>query len=153
MSCSQQCDEAISYRVLDSVLKSLFTLWCGPNLLRDRHRWEEEIAKHKAGGCVAGERQCNPGQTGTSFRSVWRKWLQCALETHQLGCQWSFSEGSVHGVSCTAPPWGCWPQKQPALGRVIQLAVQQSQLLEQRFPQRTALAVEVYLILLALDKH
>lgn len=102
---------------------------------------------------VVGEQQCNPGQTGIFFRSAWRMCLQCALETQQLGCQWSFSEGSVHGVSCTAPLWGCWPQKQPALGRVIQLAVQQSQLLEQWFLQRTALAGEVYLILLPLDKH
>lgn len=102
---------------------------------------------------MAGEQQCNPGPTGASFRSAWRTWLPCALETHRLGCQWSFSEGSVHGVSHTAPPWGCWPQKQSALGRVIQLAVQQSQLLAQKFPQRTALAGEVYLILLALGKH
>lgn len=104
-------------------------------------------------GGVVGERQRNPGQTGASFRSAWRMWLWCALETYQLGCQWSFSEGSVHGVSLTAPLWGCWPQKQLALGRAIQLVVQQSQLLEQRFPQRTALAGEVYLILLTLDKH
>lgn len=58
----------------------------------------------------------------------------------------SVVRGSVHGVSHPALPWGCWPQKQPALGRVIQLAVKQSQLLEQRFPQRTALAEEIYLI-------
>lgn len=103
--------------------------------------------------CVAGEWQCNPGQTCASFRSSCRMWLQYALETHQLGCQWSFSEGSVHGISHTAPPWGCWLQKQLALGRVIQLVVLQSQLLEQRFHQRTALAEEVHLILLTLDKH
>lgn len=94
--------------------------------------------------CLVGEQPSDPSQPGTSCRSAWRMWLQGGLETHQLGCQWS--EGSVHGVSHPAPPWGCWPQKQPALGRVIQLAVKQSQLLEQRFPQRTALAEEIYLI-------
>lgn len=62
----------------------------------------------------------------------------------------SVVRGPVQSVSHPALPWGCWPQKQPALGRVIQLALQQSQLLEQRFPQRTALAGEIYLIFFPL---
>lgn len=92
---------------------------------------------------LVGEQPRSLSQPGTSCRWAWRMWLQCGLETHQLGCQGSEDQCSV----ChPAPPWGCWPQKQAALGRVIQLAVQHSQLLEQRFPRRAALAEEIYLI-------